>query len=82
METLQSHTVQRAVLRHLAGAGVHLPEMDWQAVQEEILGSGWVHRVQKLSVQHAAAFKAMQRAAVAAEVMDHEQQEGVTWWTC
>ena len=75
METLQSHSVQRAVLRHLVGAG-HLPEMDWQAVQEEILGSGWVHRVQKLQLQHAAAFRAMATASVAADAMDYDQQEG------
>ena len=46
VETLQSRAVQRSVLRHLR-PGRAVPNVEWPAVQLEILQSSWIHRIQK-----------------------------------
>jgi hypothetical protein len=50
VETLQSRSVQRCVLRNLLPSGhgnAAEPHVAWTAVQLEILNNGWIHRIQK-----------------------------------
>ncbi|CAK9032346.1 Protein disulfide isomerase-like 2-1 [Durusdinium trenchii] len=57
-EALKSNAfLRRSILRHLRGArGVIAPLVDWTAVQQEILSSAWVHRVQKLDLPPFSRF--------------------------
>ncbi|CAJ1415619.1 unnamed protein product [Effrenium voratum] len=78
VETLQSETLERSVLRQLRGAQGQMPRVEWPAVQQEILSSAWVHRVQRLNFPEASAFLPRREGGQEQpEALDKEMEEQI-----
>lgn len=83
VETLQSRSVQRCVLRNLLPSGhgnAAEPHVAWTAVQLEILNSGWIHRIQKLDFPQMEEFRPARVESPASQkkmALSEEKQEEV-----
>ncbi|CAJ1444804.1 unnamed protein product [Effrenium voratum] len=77
VESLQSRPLQRSVLRQLQGSQGQVPKVDWPAVQQDILSSAWVHRVQRLRFPEAVSSFALRPEGQVAEALDEHTEERI-----